>query len=57
MTGRGRPPIDNPKKYKIAVRIDADLKISLLEHKAETGESTSEYITRLIREDVGKKGK
>ena len=57
MTGRGRPPMDNPKKYKIAVRIDADLKIALLEHKAATGETISEYITRLIREDVGKKGK
>lgn len=49
--------MDNPKKYKIAVRIDADLKIALLEHKAATGETISEYITRLIREDVGKKGK
>jgi len=54
---RGRPPIDNPKKYTVALRMDADMKMILLRHKANTGESMSEYITRLVREDVGKGNK
>ena len=52
--GRGRPPADNPKDYTVTVRLDASLKMDLLRHKAATGESMSEYISRLIREDVGK---
>ncbi|WOQ16714.1 toxin-antitoxin system protein [Raineyella sp. W15-4] len=50
--GPGRPPAARPRVRRVQVRVDADTYQQISEAVARRGETVSQYLLRLVREDL-----